>query len=69
MNKYSKVARYKINVQKSSAFLYSANNEISTSGQQKVNMVHLLMKAQKELQHRWQTQGLWAESGPPSCFI
>ena len=21
------------------------------------------------LQHRWQTQGLWAKSGPPPCFI
>ena len=21
------------------------------------------------LKHRWQTQGLWAKSGPPPCFI
>ena len=27
-----------------------------------------LIQNSKEIEHRWQTQGPWAESGPPPCF-
>ena len=29
----------------------------------------VLLEMARGLAHRWQTQGLWAESGPPPCFL
>ena len=31
--------------------------------------IEILQKERNYVDHKCQTQGLWAESGPPPCFI
>ena len=52
-----------------SCIVYGKNRECKCYSQTSFQVRVCVFVCSVWLRHRWHTQGPWAESGPPPCFI